>query len=95
MDTPNHPTETPKVARRGIKRSDSVKIRLAPAIVERLDALSAAYGVPRATLCSVAIGQFLASSERGLAMVDKIADTVGGDVGDQMKLFMAALGKEA
>lgn len=80
-----------------IKRDDSVRVSVTPETKERLQRIADAFGMPAATIAGVAIGQYIAQQERALSLVehmtDKMADSVGGALGEQLKLFLKE-GKE-
>lgn len=80
-----------------VKRDDSLRINMATETKERLQRVADAFGMPPATLAALAIGQYIAQQERTLvaveSMTDKMAQAVGGELGEQLKLFMKE-GKE-
>ena len=80
-----------------VKRDDSLRINMATETKERLQRVADAFGIPPATLAALAIGQYIAQQERTLvaveSMTDKMVQAVGGELGEQLKLFMKE-GKE-
>ena len=80
-----------------VKRDDSLRINMATETKERLQRVADAFGMPPATIAALAIGQYIAQQERTLvaveSMTDKMAQAVGGELGEQLKLFMKE-GKE-
>lgn len=80
-----------------IKRDESIRVSVSAGTKERLQRVADALGMPVATIAGVAIGQYIATQERTLgaieSMTDKMAQAVGGEPGEQLKLFMKE-GKE-
>jgi hypothetical protein len=68
-----------------IVRDASIRLKIQPETKLRLERLSHLYGVPPATLASVWLGQTLAQQERSLSMVTRMAEAVGGEVGEALK----------
>lgn len=87
MDT--NPEKREKV--RPIRRSGGIRIRLSPSTRDRLDRLSELYGVPPSTLGSMALGEWIARNENALGMADKIANSLGESMPEQLRLVMTAL----
>jgi predicted DNA-binding protein len=50
------------------RRTDSMRVRLSPEMMERFEALAVRYGMPPATLCAFAIARFVQSEENSLSM---------------------------
>lgn len=75
-----------------LKRDDSIRVSVTTETKERLQRISEAFGMPLATVAGVAIGQFIAQQERSLGaietMTNKVADSLGSELGEQLKLFM-------
>lgn len=80
-----------------VKRDDSLRINMSTETKERLQRVADAFGMPPATIAALAIGQYIAQQERTLvaveSMTDKMAQAVGGELGEQLKLFIKE-GKE-
>lgn len=80
-----------------IKRSDALRVSVSSDVKQRLNRVAEALGMSPGTVCTYAIGIFLAQTERNLSMqetvVKAMAEKVGGDIGEQLKLFMKE-GKE-
>jgi len=76
-----------------VKRVESVRIRLAGDMKDRLMRLGTRLGVPAATLCAVAIGQWVSNQEASLGAVERsttaIAEQMGKVMEEQLKLFVA------
>lgn len=81
-----------------IIRDSSLRLKLQPEMKARLDALSSVLGVPPSTLGAVWLGQAVASQERSLAMLGKMAETLGDEAGkimrDQLPNLFAELAAE-
>ena len=45
------------------RRTDSIRVRLSPDMMERFDVLASRYGMPPATLCAFAVARFVQSEE--------------------------------
>jgi len=45
------------------KRTDSIRVRLSPEMMERFEKLASRYGMPPATLCAFAVARFVQSEE--------------------------------
>ena len=75
-----------------VKRDDSLRINMSTETKERLQRVADAFGMPPATIAALAIGQYIAQQERTLvaveSMTDKMAQAVGGELGEQLKLFI-------
>ena len=50
------------------RRTDNVRVKLAPDMMERLERMASNYGMPTATLCAFAIAEWLAGKENNLAL---------------------------
>lgn len=85
-----------------IVRDASIRIKVQPETKLRLERLARLFGIPPATLASVWVGQALTQQERNLSLVGKMAETIGGEVGQAMREQMSMMpelfgqaGKEA
>lgn len=67
-----------------IKRGDSLRMKVTPDIMERLDKISRVLGVPPSTLCAVAVGQWVAQQERSFMMTESLANSLGAKLGDEL-----------
>ncbi len=45
------------------RRTDSIRVRLAPDMMERFENLASSYGMPPATLCAFAVARFVQQEE--------------------------------
>lgn len=74
-----------------IKRDASVRLMISAETKARLDKLSAAFGVPPATLASVWLGGVIAQQENALGVTARFAETLGGELGEA---FRESLGEQ-
>jgi 2-hydroxychromene-2-carboxylate isomerase len=61
------------------------QLPLEAGIRDRLERLSALLGVPSATMASHAIEHWVAEQERTLALIESLADPVGGEMGSRLR----------
>lgn len=47
----------------GVSRTGDMRMKLSPAVMERVDVMAAEYGMPSATFCAFAIAEFLGQKE--------------------------------
>lgn len=47
-----------------VKRTDSVRVKLSPEMLDRVEKMAADYGMPAATFCAFAVGDFVRRSEQ-------------------------------
>jgi len=47
-----------------VKRTDSVRVKLSPEMLDRVEKMAADYGMPSATFCAFAVGDFVRRSEQ-------------------------------
>lgn len=71
------------------KRAEAIRIRLTSEMMDRTKRISGLLGLPIATLAAHALGSYVSQQERALALVDKVADTVGGEFGAALKHELA------
>lgn len=50
------------------RRTDSIRVRLAPEMMDRFEALAARYGMPPATLCAFAVARFVQQEENNASL---------------------------
>lgn len=50
------------------RRTDSIRVRLSPEMMERFEALASRYGMPPATLCAFAVARFVQSEESNASL---------------------------
>ncbi len=74
-----------------IIRDSSLRIKLQPELKIRLDRLAHIIGVPPSTLGAVWLGQAIASQERGLSVINKMAESAGAEIGNAMRDAMPDL----
>jgi predicted transcriptional regulator len=51
-----------------VLRTDSVRVKLAPDMLERVEKLASDYGMPTATLCAFAVAEWVRTQERQHAL---------------------------
>ena len=70
------------------RRTDNVRVKLAPEMMERLERMASNYGMPTATLCAFAIAEWVAGKENNLALsrmaVMDMGRKMGGQVGEMI-----------
>jgi len=76
-----------------IKRSRQIKITVTPELHAKLLMLAEAYGQPPATLCSVLLGQVVATQLNGLQASQKMSESIATQVGESMKEAIQELAK--
>lgn len=72
------------------RRTDSIRVRLAPEMMERLEALAVRYGMPPSTLGAFAVAQFVQNEESKVSMARmavldatrRAADDISGSMDD-------------
>lgn len=78
-----------------IRRTDTVKIKLAPEILSRLESQARVYGMPPSTLCAFAVADWLQRQENNAHLtkmaVMHAADNVAPDNDQLMRALEAAL----
>lgn len=67
------------------RRNQDIRIRVTPEVMERTKRVADLLGMPPSTIASLALAQYIAQQERGLLMVDKMADAIGGEMGKGLK----------
>lgn len=80
-----------------VKRTDSVRVKLSPEMADRVEKMAAEYGMPSATFCAFAVGDFVRRAEHQaqlgrMAVMDAARRT--GDAFDDAaveKMMMAML----
>lgn len=68
-----------------IKRTDSIRVKLAPAMVERVERLAEAYCMPTATICAFAVAEWVAGKENNLRLARDAVMGIGAQVGGEMQ----------
>jgi predicted transcriptional regulator len=58
---------------------------MAPDVIVRLDRIAALLGLPRATVATLAIGQYVTQQENAIRMLDGMANAIGGIAGQQIR----------
>jgi predicted transcriptional regulator len=72
------------------KRNQDIRVRVTAEVMERTKRVADLLGMPPSTLASLALAQFIAQQERGLVMVDRMADAIGGQMGQEFKTQLEA-----
>lgn len=68
-----------------IKRTDSIRVKLAPSMVERVERLAEAYCMPTATICAFAVAEWVAGKENNLRLARDAVMGIGAQVGGEMQ----------
>lgn len=75
-----------------VKRAGSIRVSITEETKQRLQRVADAFGMPAATVASLAIGQYVAQRERELGAVDtistKVVEAIGPELGEQMRLML-------
>lgn len=75
-----------------VKRAGSIRVSITEETKQRLQRVADAFGMPAATVASLAIGQYVAQRERELGAVElvssKVAESVEATLGEQMRLML-------
>lgn len=71
-----------------VTRDETLRIKVAPDIVRRLEALAVRFGLPSSTLAAYAVAQWLAQQEQGANMVEAVAREIGGNAGDMLEKLL-------
>jgi len=73
------------------RRTDNVRVKLAPDMMERLERMAGNYGMPTATLCAFAIAEWVNGKENNLAMSRMAVMDMGRKMGGQVGEMIAQL----
>lgn len=68
-----------------VTRDETLRIKVAPDILRRLEALSVRFGLPSSTLAAYAVAQWLAQQEQGANVAQAVAKEIGGHAGDVIR----------
>ena len=71
-----------------VTRDETLRIKVAPDILRRLEALAVRFGLPSSTLAAYAVAQWLAQQEQGANMVEAVAREIGGNAGDMLEKLL-------
>ena len=71
-----------------VTRDEVLRIKVAPDILRRLEALALRFGLPSSTLAAYAIAQWLAQQEQGANMVEAVAREIGGNAGEMLEKLL-------
>lgn len=75
-----------------IIRDASLRIKLSPDMKVRMERIAALYGAPPSTIAAVWLGQMLTQQENALGMVEKLASSMGSEVGEALQEAMRQQG---
>lgn len=64
-----------------VTRDETLRIKVAPDIVRRLEQLALRFGLPSSTLAAYAVAQWLAQQEQGVVVAQAVAKEIGGNAG--------------
>lgn len=73
------------------RRTDNVRVKLSPDMMQRVDRMAASYGMPTATLCAFAIAEWVAGKENSLALGRMAVMDIGRKVGGQFAEMIEGL----
>lgn len=68
-----------------VTRDETLRIKVAPDILRRLESLALRFGLPSSTLAAYAVAQWLAQQEQGANVAQAIAKEIGGHAGDVIR----------
>lgn len=74
------------------KRTDSIRVRLAPELLERFGKLADRYGMPPATLAAFAVAQFVQREETNASLARMAVMDMVRRQGEQLEGFEDAIG---
>lgn len=78
-------TTRPGPAPGRLKRAGEIRIQVSEELKERFKRVAGLYGLPPSTLAAYALGHWTAHQEASLRVVDTMAETVGGQIGEELK----------
>jgi hypothetical protein len=64
-----------------VRRTDSVRVKLSPDMLERVERMANNYGMPTATLCAFAVAEWVGQKENGIAMSRMAVMDIGRKIG--------------
>lgn len=76
------------------RRTDNVRVKLAPDMMERLERMAGSYGMPTATLCAFAIAEWVSQKENSVAMSRMAVMDIGRKVGGAIETQLQALAED-
>ena len=68
-----------------VTRDEVLRIKVAPDILRRLEALALRFGLPSSTLAAYAVAQWLAQQEQGSKIAEAVGKEIGGQAGDVIR----------
>jgi predicted transcriptional regulator len=66
------------------RRTDSIRVRLSPDMLDRFAGLAKGYGMPPATLCAFAVAQFVQAEEAKQGQVKNLMASIMGSLQEQI-----------
>ena len=75
-----------------VTRDETLRIKVAPDIVRRLETLAGRFGLPSSTLAAYAVAQWLAQQEQGAAVAEAVAKEIGGQAGASLRQLVELVG---
>lgn len=67
-----------------IRRTDSIRVKLAPNMLERVEALAGNFGMPTATLCAFAVASWVRQQEQSASLARMAVMDTSKRIGDSM-----------
>jgi len=68
-----------------VTRDETLRIKVAPDILRRLEALALRFGLPSSTLAAYAVAQWLSQQEQGANVAQAVAKEIGGHAGEMLR----------
>lgn len=68
-----------------VTRDETLRIKVAPDILRRLEALAPRFGLPSSTLAAYAVAQWLSQQEQGANVAQAVAKEIGGHAGEMLR----------
>lgn len=86
-------TQTTTTRKAPVKRTYAMRMNLSEGMTERFRRVAELYGLPPSTLGAYAIGQWTSQQEASLRLVDTMAETLGEQMGEELKKQFALFDK--
>ena len=68
-----------------VTRDETLRIKVAPDVLRRLEHLALRFGLPSSTLAAYAVAQWLSQQEQGANVAQAVAKEIGGHAGDVIR----------
>lgn len=78
------------VTNENIRRTDSIRVKLSPEMLSRVEALSADYGMPPATFAAFALADFVRRNDFNQKITRQAAALMVKQLGPDMEALMAS-----